>query len=412
MHDVDLYRHLLGLQSPWSVARVELSVKDQRVDVWAEHEATRWPCPECGAALPLYDHAEERSWRHLDSCQFKTYLRARIPRIDCPAHGVKQVRVPWAEPKSRFTALFERFAIDVLRETDVLGATRILRLSWDEAWHVMEKAVERGLARKKKRTVARLGIDEKSVAKGQSYITLVCDVDEGTVEHIADDRKQESLDGYFKQLTTRQLNTIQAIAMDMWEPYYRSALAHVPDAVTKIVFDKFHIMGHMGAAVDLVRRREHRAKKAEGDSILTGSKYLWLYGEENVPEEHRQRFDALKDADLKTGRAWAIKEVLRGLWGYRRLGWARHHFRRWYHWATHSRLQPVIKAAKMVKRHLANVLTYFEHRLTNAVAEGLNSKIQTIKKRAYGFRNRENFKTAIYFNCGGLDLYPATHGKA
>jgi transposase len=145
MRDVELYRHVLGLESPWTVSRVELHVKEQRVDVWAEHsEGYAWPCPECGPALPLYDHAEERAWRHLDTCQFLTYLHARPPRVECPTHGVRQVRLPWAEPHARFTALFQRFVINVLKESDVRGASRILRISWDEAWHVVERAVGRG----------------------------------------------------------------------------------------------------------------------------------------------------------------------------------------------------------------------------------------------------------------------------
>src|SRR4051812_16626735 len=134
MRDVELYRHLLGLETPWTVARVELSATDQRVDVWAEHRAgVRWPCPDCGLELAIYDHSAERTWRHLDSCQFLTYLHAAVPRVQCPTHGVRQVGVPWAEARSRFTLLFERLAIDVLQETDVAGAARLLRLSWDEA---------------------------------------------------------------------------------------------------------------------------------------------------------------------------------------------------------------------------------------------------------------------------------------
>lgn len=115
MRDVELYRHLLGLETPWTVRSVELNVPGQRVDVWAGHaEDIRWPCPECGAMGGLYDHSEERVWRHLDSCQFMTYLHAQPPRVECPAHGVRQVRLPWAEVRARFTALFERLAIDVL----------------------------------------------------------------------------------------------------------------------------------------------------------------------------------------------------------------------------------------------------------------------------------------------------------
>ena len=411
MRDVELYRHLLGLELPWTVTRIELAIQEQRVDVWAGHaEGLRWPCPSCGAELPLYDHSEERAWRHLDSCQFKTFLHAQPPRVKCPEHGVRQVRLPWAEPRARFTVLFERLAIDVLKETNLLGATRILRISWDEAWHIMERAVERGLAAKEKRVSAHLGVDEKAAAKGHKYITLVCDLDRASVEYIADDRKQESLDGYFKGLTPEQLQGIEALAMDMWEPYIQSTLAHVPQAKDKIVFYRYHIMSHMGKAVDDVRKREHRELRTQGDETLTGSKYLWLYSEENLPEKHWDRFAELKAIHLKTGRAWAIKESLRDLWGYTRRGWALRHWKRWYFWATHSRLQPVLKAAELIRRHLHNVLTLFAHRVTNAVSEGLNSKIQTIKKMAYGFRNREHFKTAIYFHCGGLELYPATHG--
>lgn len=135
MQDTALYQYLLSLQSPWTVSRVNLDVAGQRVDVWAEHpEDATWACPHCTKRLPLYDHAEERTWRHLDSCQFQTHLHARIPRVACGEHGVVQVKAPWAEPRSRFTLLFERLAIDVLSQCDVSGATRILRISWDEAW--------------------------------------------------------------------------------------------------------------------------------------------------------------------------------------------------------------------------------------------------------------------------------------
>jgi transposase len=411
MRDTELYRQLLGLESPWTVTRVDLAVQEQRVDIWAGHaEDARWACPECGATLALYDHSEERAWRHLDSCQFQTYLHARPPRVQCPTHGVKQVRLPWAEVRARFTTLFERLAIDVLLETDILGATRILRISWDEAWHIQERAVARGQRAKGPRVPTRLGVDEKAAAKGHRYLTVVCDLEQATVEYIADDRKQASLDGYFQGLTDAQRAGIEAVAMDMWEPYIQSVLTHLPDGTRKIVFDRFHIMAHMGDAVDHVRKQEHRALRAAGDETLTGSKYLWLYGAERMPEQHQDRFLALQALNLKTARAWAIKETLRQLWSYRRTAWAERHWKGWYFWATHSRLQPVIDVARLIHRHLPNILTYFTHRVTNAVSEGLNSKIQTIKKRAYGFRNREHFKTAIYFHCGGLDLYPVTHG--
>jgi transposase len=133
MQDTELYRHVLGLEKPWKVDHVNLDIRGGRVDVWTIHEeGLRWSCPECRTELAIYDHAPERIWRHLDTCQFKTFLHARVPRLECPTHGVKQVSIPWAEAKSRFTALFERLAIDMLQVSDVEGARRILRVSWDE----------------------------------------------------------------------------------------------------------------------------------------------------------------------------------------------------------------------------------------------------------------------------------------
>jgi transposase len=410
MRDVELYRHLLGLEPPWTVARVELSVQAGRVDVWAEHpRGVRWPCPQCESPLSVYDHGEERTWRHLDSCQFLTYLHARPPRVICPQHGVHQVALPWAEPMSRFTILFERLAIEVLNECNVGGAARLLRLSWDEVWHLMERAVARGLARRPVAAPARIGVDEKAAGRGQDYITVVCDLDRGTVAHIADERRQASLDSYFDALPPDQLTRIEAVAMDMWEPYVSSVRAHLDHPDDKIVFDRFHIMGHLGTALDTVRKREHRMRRAAGDNILAGSKYLWLYSGENLPDRHVERLEALRRADVKTGRAYAIKENLRPLWAYRRRGWAQRHWKRWYFWATHSRLQPIIDVAHMLKRHEQGLLAYFAHRITNAASESLNSRIQAIRVSARGYRNRNHFKTAIYFHCGGLDLYPATH---
>jgi transposase len=407
MQDTALYQHLLGLKSPWTVSRVDLNVNGQCVEVWAEHpEGASWACPQCSRELPLYDHAEARTWRHLDSCQYQTHLHARIPRVECGEHGVVQVKVPWAEARSRFTLLFERLAIDVLGQCDVTGATKILRISWDEAWGIMERAVKRGRQRKGPKVVRRLGVDEKAAAKGHRYLTLVCDLEEGTVEHIAEERKKESLEGYYQGLSEEQLAGIEAVAMDMWEPYIQATRQRVPEAAGKIVFDRFHVMGYLGKAVDTVRKQEHRELMASGDETLKGSKYLWLYSRENVPEPRRDEFDALKRKELKVGRAWAIKESLRRLWHYvyPASGWK--FWKRWYFWATHSRLEPIRKAAETVHRHIDNILTYYQHPVTNAMSEGLNSKIQKIKSMACGFRNLENFKTAIYFHCGGLDLYP------
>jgi transposase len=408
MDSVELYRHLLGLKEPWGVDRVEMDVGNQRVDVFVSHlKSQRFNCPSCDESLGVYDHQPERVWRHLDSCQFLTYLHAQPPRVSCSVHGVKQVVLPWAESGSRFTHLFEALAIRVLLAANVQKSAELLRLSWDEAWGLMKRAVTRGRERKGEMLPIMLGVDEKAIAKGHKYMTLVCDLQTSTVEYIEEGRSDASLGDYLGSFPEAKREQVEAISLDMWPPYIRACQTHIPDAETKMVFDRFHIMRHVVVAVDKVRKEEHRALLKQGDDTLTRSKYLWLTNPENMTDAARERFEVLKLAELQTGRAWAIKESLRHLWSYRSTTWARKFWDRWYYWATHSRLKPIVHAAKLIARHLPNVLTYFKHRITNAVAEGLNSKIATVQKRACGFRNPEHFKIAVMFHCGGLALFPA-----
>ena len=197
MESVELYRQLLGLAAPWTVERIELNMARQHVEVHVGHLAgQRFACPECGRELGVYDHLTERVWRHLDSCQFLTYLHARPPRVSCPEHGVRQGLV--AQANSRFTHLFEALAIDMLRAANVKKAAEILRVTWDKAWHIMERAVIRGRIAKGAGMPTQMGIDEKAIAKGHRYMTLVCDLKEATVEYIGEDRKESSLMTYFE----------------------------------------------------------------------------------------------------------------------------------------------------------------------------------------------------------------------
>lgn len=406
MDDRALYQTILGLSAPWEVERVELREAEQTVDVWVTEAAgTRFPCPTCGNAAPIYDHVERR-WRHLDTCQFRTLLCARVPRVTCPTHGVTTVRVPWAAPGARFTLLFERLAIAWLKEATPTAVARRLGLSWDEARGIQARAVRRGLARRVATPVARLGIDEKSFLKRHQYVSVVVDLDQARVLHVADARKAESLAPYFAGLTPAERDGITAIAMDMWEPYRTTVRAHVPDADAKIVFDKFHILQHVGDAVDQVRKAEHKVLAAAGDTRLKGTKYAWLKRPANFTRTAWRAFKALRESTLRSARAWALKESLRRLWEYRYVGAARTFFRRWYGWAMRSRLAPMRKVARMLQAHLENILTYLTHRITNAVTEGLNATIQWLKYAARGYRDREAFKTAIFFHCGGLDLEP------
>jgi len=402
MRDIELYRTILGLQEPWTVVNVEVDMSEQQVVVTVEPGPRPFPCPICQESAPGYDR-KLRRWRHLDTCQFTTLIQAEVPRVECSTHGVKQLVVPWAAPGSQFTALFERLAIDLLRECAVKGTAKVLRIFWAEAWGIKHRAVARGLARRREEPLVHLGVDEKAIAKGHRYLTVVADLDRRQVLYLAEDRKQESLDRFWQTLSSSQQKGIAAIAMDMWEPYVQATRQHLEAADQKIVFDTFHVVKHLHDGVDRVRRAEHRTLKQSGDTRLTGTKYLWLMRPQTMTAEQR---DALQRSDLKVARAWLLKEQFRHFWDSTYRGAAQKFFTRWFWRATHSRLQPLAAVAKRLKRHLPNVLTYVKHGITHAGLEAVNSTIQGVKKMARGFRNVENFKTAIYFHCGGLNLYP------
>ena len=186
VQDIKLYQQLLGLSGAWQVTDVTLDVKERTVEVRVECQESVWGCPQCQQRMQVASY-EERRWRHLDSCQFKTILVCQVPRVECGDHGSQMVQVPWAEPYGRFTALFERLAIDLMLECSTSAASEILGISWDEADGIKQRAVKRGLARKKSQPLKRLGVDEKAFGRGQDYVTVVAHIQSGktaTVEYV------------------------------------------------------------------------------------------------------------------------------------------------------------------------------------------------------------------------------------
>lgn len=407
MDDKKLFTKLLKLEPPWFITEVVYNENDQRIEIYVDHEPhIRARCPVCEKFYSVYDHSPERVYRHLDTCHMQTYVHVRQPRVNCSEHGVKQIISEFGENGSEMTYSFESRVLRVAKECSIRATAGLCGLSWDQSMNAMKRAVARGQARKQHCIPLRIGVDEKSFARGHKYETLVYDLDASTVEFVCDNRGQESLESYYKQFNIEQRKQVQAIAMDMWDPYIAATKVYIPDAEKKIVFDRFHVMTHVLKAVDAVRKKEHKELSKKGTDILKGTRYLWLWNRENIPAWRKEEFEQLRAQDLKVCRASAIKENLRHLWGYRYEANMRRYFKSWYFWATHSRLKPIIKAAQTLKAHLDNIATYARHRITNALAEGMNAKIEKVKRMACGFRNRTHYRIAIYFHCGGLDLFP------
>ncbi|MDZ4850381.1 MAG: ISL3 family transposase [Pirellulaceae bacterium] len=238
--------------------------------------------------------------------------------------------------------------------------------------------------------------------QGHDYVSVMTDIDQSRVLEVVPNRTREAVDILWKTLPDAQREKVKAVAMDMWKPFMASTQAACPKA--SIVHDKFHVSKYLGEAVDAVRRQENRQLNLDGDDRLKGTRQLWLFGREKLAEEDRAYLFGLQQADLKIGRAWSLKENFRHFWECMNLDDAMATFKSWYGWATRSQLPPMIKVAKMLKRHYTGLLNYIENRITNAVSEGFNSRIQSIKSAARGFRNFDNYRTCILYFCGKLDL--------
>lgn len=400
------YALLLGLGEGWLVDDVDLDLAAQKVVIrLCRNPDAPVCCSGCQQQRPLKDHAAERQWRHLDTMQFETVLVARTPRTDCPDCGVLNAELPWAEPHGRFTLFFEAFAIRVLQAAaSVKQGCELLGLDWHAANTIIKRAVERGLERRELDEVTDIGMDEKSFGKGHDYVSIMTDIQGKRVLEVAPERTKEAADSLWETLSDEQKEQIQAVSMDMWAAFMTSASENVPEA--KIVHDRFHISKHLNEAVDKVRRAENKALKAEDDERLKGSRYLWLTNEENLSDEQADKFEALKNSQLKTSRAWAIRELFQEFWEQHGESGGREFFKSWYAWAARCRLKPMVQVAKMIKRHLDRIVTWFKHPISNGPAEGFNSRIQSLKAAARGFRNFANYRTRILFFCGKLDLRP------
>ncbi len=406
MRDKDLYARILGIQLPWRVREVALHLEAGEVHVVVEAGQAALRCPRCGEAGPGYDQRERR-WRHLDTCQYRTIVMAAVPRVRCETHGVVQVAVPWAKPGARFTALFEALVIDWRREASLSAVARQMGLSWDEGDGIMSRAVARGLARRVLSPPRRIGVDETSFQKRHEYVTVVSDLDEDVVLHVADEHQETSLAAFYEAVGPAGCAALERVCLDLWRPYIAATRAYVPAADQKIAFDKFHVARLLGEAVDRVRRQEHRALRARGDGRLTGTKYWWVTNPERLDAERWRQFRAVRESTLTTARAWAIKELAMTLWDYVRRGWAETAWKAWLARALRCRLAPVRKVAETIRKSLWGILNAIIARATNALGESLTFRIQALKRRACGYRNRDRFQNAIYFHLGGLDLYPA-----
>lgn len=395
-----LFSGALGLVPPWTVTGIEFSQEGQQLDLWLDFApGSEFACPECQAGCKVHD-TQERTWRHLDFFQHQTFLHARQPRIKCPEHGVKTAALPWARPGSGFTLLMESYIV-LLIQSGMTAAQvgRLIGAHDTRVWRVLDHYVEEARNRADFSGVRSLSVDETSRRRGHRYVTIFADPAGRRVLFATKGKDAATVTAFRQDLEAHggRADQIEEVCLDMSEAFKKGVTAEFPEAAQ--TFDNFHLVQLLNKAVDDTRRQE-QATRPE----LKRTRYLWLKNDWNRTAKEADVFNELRDSNLKTAKATHIKSVFQDIFACTDIQDAEAALKSWYFWATHSRIKPVIKAAKTIKKHWAGVLRWFQSRLTNGLLEGINSLIQAAKGRARGFRTTRYLITMIYLIAGKFEL--------
>jgi transposase len=400
MRDTSLLQLALALTPPWTVSRADFDAEAHRLDIQIDFTpGSRFACPACGAAdCPAYDTAR-KTWRHLNFFQHQAYLTARVPRVRCETCGIKTVNVPWSRPDSGFTLLFEALVMTMVSAMPVAAVARIVGEHDTRLWRVIHHYVDQARARMDAAEVTDVAIDETAARRGHDYITLFVDIDQARVLFVTEGRAAETVAAFAEDLTAHggDPEAIEEVCIDMSPAFIKGVSENLPNAA--ITFDKFHAVKIINDAVDQVRRAEQKHQ-----ILLRGTRYIWLRNPTNLSDRQKATLDSLPTRHLKTARAYQIRLAFQELYDQPSAETAAGYLKKWYFWATHSRLEPIIDAAHTVKRHWDGILRWFDSKIANGLIEGINSLVQAAKSKARGYRSIRNLKAIVYLLAGKLDL--------
>lgn len=396
-----LFAKALKLESPWKITKIEFHEDGGDIKVFVDFpRGSVFSCPACGKEVKAYD-TTEKEWRHLNFFQYACYLVVRVPRTDCPDDGILQIDVPWAREGADFTFLFESFAMTLVREMPVNKVSKIIKVDDNKLWRMMQYYTEAARQQEDYSGVKQIGIDETSKAKGHDYVSLFVDLAKKRTIFVAEGKGSETMTAFVKDFKERHGDpqSITDVSIDMSPAFIKGVEENLPNAA--ITFDKYHIMKIINAAVDNVRKSETKEQW-----LLRGQKYLFLKNRENLTESQLKalkNIESMPRINLKTVKAYHIRENFQEIYKEVTQEGFEKALKKWYFWATHSRIEEIKEAAKTVKRHWSGVLRWYVSRINNGILEGLNSLVQAAKAKARGYRTFKNLKTIIYMLTGKLD---------
>tara|TARA_R110002051_G_scaffold297166_1_gene363417 strand:- start:811 stop:2022 length:1212 start_codon:yes stop_codon:yes gene_type:complete len=392
---------LLNFGDDWKVEDVKVNFLTQEVDVFVSFIGKKAECPDSLEMCTVYDHRENRRWRHLDTMQFKTFINCRIPRVKSSL-GARTIKVPWADNYERHTYLFERLAVDLLKATKNQTQTaRLLDCGFNVVNRIIHLSVDRGMERRPKDVAfTNLSIDEKAFRKGHHYVTVLSSPLAGCVIDIAEGRDKQAAKTLLRQVVSPgNRSSVETVSVDMWKAYMTSVEEVFPNA--KVVHDRFHLIKYLNDAIDKVRRREVK-RHAE----LKNSRFALLKNKENLTDKQHIIFEHIQAANYEVSKAWRVRENFKDIFGSPSIIEAMGMFVKWGASVLNTNIKELIKVAKMFNDHIKGVCYALTENFSNAMAERLNGKIQEIKTAGRGYRTFKNFRSAILFFHGGLNLYP------
>lgn len=401
-----MFEQSINLKEPWRVVKAEFDERDKAVHVYVEGRKTaEYKCPVCGKKCKRYDNEdEERVWRHADVVLYPCYIHCRRPRIKCGKDGIHVVDAPWAKPYGRFTLAFEAYAMLLAQNMSLNEARKILRVSRGALFNIVEYWVERGVEEQELTEISRLTIDETSFKKGHKYVTVVGDPVGKRVIGVEEGRDVEAVEKFSIDFEKRGGNCeeIKEVTMDMSPTYKQAKELCFPNAC--IVLDKFHVKQRVLKGLDEVRRDEQGKKFSK--SWQSGRRLLMIPLGRMTEKQKAKQISLCKEYP-KTGRCFQMVQQLDDFYKCTDIREAEEVFKRLTSWMMRSRLEPMKKVAKSLRKHKKEIFTYFINRTSNAFAEGINSLIQTGKRKARGFRTFKGFRIMTFLTVGKLTLsYP------
>ena len=400
----DFFNLLLDFGDEWVITNIESNHRTQEVFLDVEYVSDHYEDPLHLTPAKLYDHTEVRVWRHLDILHYKSYVRCRIPRVLCEDGKVRQISIGWADKHDRHTFSFEVKVIELLKATKNQSKTaEYLGCSFRLVNRIMHRCTQRGMERRNCSHIPfeHISIDEKAFQKGHKYVTVISHPKSGVILEVGEGRDASSTDKLLdKTFTKKQLENINTVSMDMWKPYMQSIERKAPNA--EIIHDKFHLIKYLNEAIDKFRRRE-----VQKNEVLRNSRYILLKNEQNLTAKQQVKYQMIKDSNFEVTKAMNIRENFKSLFDYCHDDTGAIEILE--NWAQDSYLKCIKEMNKVITtflNHAWGIINALISGLNNAMAERFNGKIQEIKIAARGYRKFPNFRSAILFFHGGLNLYP------